>query len=173
MSAREQLRVSKIGGSLRKRFRIKPPSLPLFTVLWWLGIFWIWTHWNVFRRYGVKLTCQLEKNQIVFSSQEITGGEKLMQLFNIVCKCSEFQQFTLRVSDKKILNEWNTSHDSADDDECPTGQSKLTLRFPISGKINSIPAKVSWYFILLEYRRKLVSKFPFCVAVSFRQCWAI
>ncbi|XP_059613814.1 probable ATP-dependent DNA helicase HFM1 isoform X2 [Phlebotomus argentipes] len=74
--------------------------------------------------------------------EEITGREEIMQLFNIVCKCSEFQQFTLRATDKKILNEWNTSHKITEDDEYPAGRSKQ-IRFPISGKINSITGKVS------------------------------
>ncbi|XP_055683163.1 probable ATP-dependent DNA helicase HFM1 [Lutzomyia longipalpis] len=79
--------------------------------------------------------------------QKITGREKIFQLFDIVCKCSEFEhQFVLRNSDKKILNKWNEgneSYDTIEDDEFGTGKSKDTLRFPISGKINSIAAKVS------------------------------
>ncbi|GAB0092242.1 uncharacterized protein DMENIID0001_072320 [Sergentomyia squamirostris] len=77
-----------------------------------------------------------------FFQEAITGDEKLSDLFNIVCKCSEFQQFTLRSTDKRILNEWNTCH--ATRGKIANHVKKhQSIRFPISGKIQSVQHKVS------------------------------
>lgn len=62
---------------------------------------------------------------------EIQGNEDLSEMLNIISKCHEFSEIFLRVNEKSILNTLNHCKD------------QKTIRFPLKGKIKSIPMKVN------------------------------
>ncbi|RZB40049.1 ATP-dependent DNA helicase HFM1, partial [Asbolus verrucosus] len=62
---------------------------------------------------------------------EMTGGEILQQILNLISKCHEFSEMFLRVNDKKCLNLLN---------KC---RNRQTIRFPLSGKIKTVDMKIN------------------------------
>ena len=75
-------------------------------------------------RYGVAF----ETIKIFF---KLSGNEALEELLNLFCSCEEFKDVTLRVSEKRTLNELNKHKD------------KITIRFPMKERIKSNKMKVN------------------------------
>lgn len=65
--------------------------------------------------------------------RQIKGDESLRDLFDLLTQCHEFNDFNIRVSDKKILNELNSS------------KTNEIIRFKIKGRVKTVTQKVSWY----------------------------
>lgn len=63
--------------------------------------------------------------------RQIKGDESLRDLFDLLTQCHELNDFNIRVTDKKILNELNHSKTSE------------IIRFPIKGRVKTVVHKVS------------------------------
>lgn len=94
---------------------------------------------------------------------QINGSESLGELLDIVCHLTEFQEFKLRPTDRRVLNELNGSggvgvtHESNNNKrkgrvamEATEIEGGPLLRFPVltvsgsSSSISSVPMKISW-----------------------------
>lgn len=65
--------------------------------------------------------------------QKIKGTESMEELLKVLVQSEEFSDCQLRTNEKRTLNALNR-----------TTKKETGLRFPIKGRIKTVPAKVSW-----------------------------
>lgn len=80
---------------------------------------------------------------------QINGTETLGELLDIVCRMHEFKVFKLRATDRITLNGLNSGRGGGGGGV--EGVDKA-LRFPLEGKIATVPMKISWLVLCIEYR---------------------
>lgn len=81
---------------------------------------------KIFPLINCQLICYL------FIEHQIGAKENLGQLLEMISSASEFSDIQLRVNERKSLNQLNKD------------KSKVTIRFPMQGRITSRQMKINW-----------------------------